>query len=107
MRFGDSEFVLTPYDTLASLRLWDRSLFLPELSNQSLESAPFLMNGSVTVVFIDQDNAKLQAAINSLRNAGVSCNVADRSTFHSQSFDINVTLIELHGPGDRTSASCG
>jgi hypothetical protein len=107
LRFGDSEFVLTPYDTLASLRLWDRSLFLPELSNQSLESAPFLMNGSVTVVFIDQDNAKLQAAIDSLRNAGVSCNVADRSTFHSQSFDINVTLIELHGPGDRTSASCG
>jgi hypothetical protein len=108
LRFGDSELVLTLYDTLASLRLWDRSLFLPELKpDQSLESARFLMNASITVVLIDQDKAKLQAAIDSLRNAGVSCSVADRSTFHSQSFDINVTLIELHGAGDRTPASCG
>ncbi|EKJ97386.1 hypothetical protein C241_01644 [Bradyrhizobium lupini HPC(L)] len=108
IRYGDAEMALTFYDTVASLRLWQRSFFLPELTpGQVLDSLPFLMNPNVTVVVLEQDNAKLDAAINSLRNAGVSCHVGNTSTFHSQSFDMNVTLIELRGAGDKTASSCG
>jgi len=108
LRFGDTEMELTYYDTLASLRLWHRSFFLTELKpQQSLESLPFLMDPNVTVVVIEQDNAKLDAAIGTLRNAGVSCHVGKTSTYHSKSFDMNITLIELLGQGNRTPASCG
>lgn len=108
MRYGDTEMALTFYDTVASLRLWHRSFFSPELKpEQALDSLPFLMNPNVTVVVLEQDSTKLDAAINSLRNAGVSCHVGNTSTFHSQSFDMNVTLIELRGAGDRTTSSCG
>jgi hypothetical protein len=108
MRYGDTEMALTFYDTLASLRLWHRSFFLPELKpQQALDSLPFLMDPNITVVVLEQDSAKLDAAIDSLRNAGVSCHVGNTSTYLSQSFEINATLIELRGAGDRTIASCG
>lgn len=108
MRYGDTEMALTYYDTLASLRLWHRSFFLTELKpEQNLDSLPFLMNPNITIVVLEQDGAKLNAAINSLRNAGVGCHVGNTSTYSSRSFEINVTLIELRGAGDRTLSSCG
>lgn len=107
MRYGDTEMALTFYDTLASLRLWHRSFFLPELKpEQALDSLPFLMNSNITVVVMEQDSAKLDAAINSLRNAGVSCQVGTTSTYRSQSFEMNITLIELRGSGGKTISSC-
>jgi hypothetical protein len=108
MRYGDTEMALTYYDTLASLRLWHRSFFLTELKpEQNLDSLPFLMNPNITIVVLEQDGAKLNAAIDSLRNAGVGCHVGNTSTYSSRSFEINVTLIELRGAGDRTLSSCG
>ena len=108
MRYGDTEMALTFYDTVASLRLWNRSLFLTELKpEQALDSLPFLMDPNVTLVVLEQDSAKLDAAINSLRNAGVSCHVGNTSTYQSRSFEMNVTLIELRGAGNRTVSDCG
>lgn len=108
MRFGDSEMTLTYYDTLASLRLWDKSLFAAQLTaNQDLSAQPFLSDPNVTLVVVEQDRAKLEFALASLRKANVKCRVRPTSIYRSQSFDMHITLIELNGRDGGGPTDCG
>lgn len=106
MRFGDSEMVLSYYDTLASLRLWDKSLFSAQLSaSQDVSKQLHLLDSAVTLVVLYQDSAKLDFALTSIRKAGLNCQVTQTSRYSSESFDVTITLIELNGQSGQPTCS--
>ncbi|WP_395450921.1 hypothetical protein ACHMW7_14645 [Aminobacter sp. UC22_36] len=107
LRFGDAQMALTFYDTLASLRLWDRALFMAELKlGQSIKPTPMLLGKNVTMVVIEQDAAKREAAIRALGQAGIQCRVHDTKTYNSRSFDFNITLIDILDSQERPADTC-
>lgn len=98
LRFGDQVLHLDVLDTIAALRLWDKSTFLFEIRPiDAAEKAQLIGGLPKTLVVLGQSQSDLESALSSLREAGLAFSVARSLTVEQPAFAMKAWFVRVDG----------